>query len=65
MKGARPQTSSSTPSPSTASSKHHERVTAPSPALVLHVVQHSETGETIAWWDDLGMWLVVAGVGTS
>ena len=30
----------------------HERITAPGPALELHIVQDSETGETIAWWED-------------
>jgi hypothetical protein len=43
----------------------HERVTAPGPALELHVVIDSETGETSAWWEDEdGRWLGTAMVGT-
>jgi hypothetical protein len=30
----------------------HEALTAPGPALELHVVQDSETGATVAWWED-------------
>jgi hypothetical protein len=30
----------------------HEALTAPSLAVELHVVQDSDTGETIAWWED-------------
>lgn len=43
----------------------HEQVTAPGPALELHVVACFETGATIAWWeDDAGTILGVAGVGS-
>jgi hypothetical protein len=30
----------------------HEVLTAPGPALELHVVQDSETGASIAWWEN-------------
>jgi hypothetical protein len=42
----------------------HERLTAPGPALELHVVLDSETGAATAWWeDDDGGWLGEARVG--
>jgi hypothetical protein len=42
----------------------HEALTAPGPGLELHVVQDSETGATVAWWEDEhGTWLGVAEVG--
>lgn len=42
----------------------HEDLTAPGPAVELHLVQDSETGGTIAWWeDDAGRFLGVASVG--
>ena len=42
----------------------HEALTAPGPALELHVVQDSETGASIAWWEaDDGAWLGPAQVG--
>jgi hypothetical protein len=41
-----------------------EDLTAPGPALELHVVQDSETGQTIAWWEDeCGAWLRLAPIG--
>jgi hypothetical protein len=44
----------------------HEALTAPGPALELHVVQDSETGATAAWWeDDRGALLVMADVGST
>lgn len=44
----------------------HERLTAPGPALELHVVQDSESGETVAWWEDeWGALLAPAAVGAS
>lgn len=39
----------------------HERVTAPGPALELHLVHNSGTGEVVAWWgDEHGRILAVA-----
>ncbi len=44
----------------------HEALTAPGPALELHVVQDSGTGATVAWWeDDRGALLGVAAVGSA
>ncbi len=44
----------------------HEALTAPGPALELHVVQDSETGGSIAWWEDDGSrFLRAAGVGVA
>jgi hypothetical protein len=44
----------------------HEQLTAPGPAVELHVVLDPETGETAAWWeDDRGILLRAALVGIS
>jgi hypothetical protein len=42
----------------------HQQLTAPGPALELHVVIDSETDRTSAWWEDEeGNWLREAQVG--
>ena len=44
----------------------NERLTEPGPALELHLVQDSETGTTIAWWEDeTGSWFGPASVGAA
>lgn len=44
----------------------HEAITAPGPALELHLVQESETGASIAWWEDeWGRLQMVAAVGVA
>jgi hypothetical protein len=42
----------------------HEELTAPGPALELHVVTDTATGAAAAWWeDDEGTWLRIVEVG--